>query len=497
MRNLADDQRPSSVMSISRPRSGRYDAVVVGSGPNGLAAAITLARADLSVLVIEAAPTIGGGTRTAELTLPGFKHDVCSAVHPFALASPFLKTCPLADHGLDLVQPPSPLAHPLGDGRVAVLERSIADTARSLESDAAAYTRLMEPLTADAEVLFTELLGPLKLPRHFLAAVRFGIRAIQPATMLAASRFADDPARALLAGLAAHAILPLECWTTSAIGLVLGIAAHTVGWPIAKNGSQAIANSLASYLTSLGGEIQTGWRVESLSELPQTGAVLLDLTPRQVIAIAGDRLPHGYARRLSRYRYGAGVFKLDWALSDPIPWVRDTCCRAGTVHLGGTLEEIAASEAAVGRGEHPERPFVLLSQPSRFDSSRAPQGRHTAWGYCHVPNGSTLDMTARIEAQVERFAAGFRDCVLARHIMAPADFQAYNANYIGGDINGGAQDVRQLFTRPVARMVPYATPLPGLYLCSSSTPPGGGVHGLCGYHAARAALQRSFQRRFR
>jgi phytoene dehydrogenase-like protein len=476
-------------MGESRCSRSRYDGVVVGSGPNGLAAAITLAREGLSVLVIEAASTIGGGTRTAPLTLPGFVHDVCSAVHPFAVASPFLKTLPLSEYGLDLIHPAAPLAHPLDDGTTAMLERSIDETVRSLGPDGTPYRRLMEPLVADSDILFAELLGPLGLPGHPIAAARFGLKAIQPATKLARWWFRGPQARALFAGLAAHAILPLDWWTTAAIGLVLGIAGHTVGWPIVRGGSQGIAESMAAYLRSLGGEVVTGWRVESVDELPEAGAVLLDLTPSQVIAMAGHRLPGHYVRALERYRYGAGVFKLDWALSGPIPWTSPDCARAGTVHLGGTMEEVAASESAIGQGEHPERPFVLLAQPSLFDPTRAPSGHHTAWGYCHVPNGSTVDMTDRIEAQVERFAPGFRERIVARHVMAPRDFQSYNANYIGGDINGGAQDLRQLFTRPVARIVPYSTPLPWLYLCSSSTPPGGGVHGLCGYHAARAALR--------
>ncbi len=487
----------------ARPVRRRYDAVVVGSGPNGLAAAVTLARAGRSVLLIEAASTIGGGTRTAELTLPGFHHDVCSAVHPFALASPFLKSLPLAERGLELIHPPAPLAHPLEDGRTAMLERSIEETGRTLGRDASAYRRLIEPFLDRADDLFADLIGPLKPPRYPILAARFGLRAIRPATRLARHWFKDEPAKALLGGLAAHSILPLDYWATSAIGLVLGLAGHAVGWPIVRGGSQRLAESLASYFRSSGGvvvnldsesdaerprDIITDWRVESLDELPSAELVLLDVTPRQVVRIAGHRLPSRYIRRLERFRYGAGVFKLDWALSGPIPWKLEECARAGTVHLGGTLDELAASEAAVGRGEHPERPFVLLSQPSLFDPSRAPAGRHTAWAYCHVPNGSAVDMTGRIEAQVERFAPGFRDLILARHAMAPSDFESYNPNYIGGDINGGAQDLRQLFTRPVARLIPYATPLEGLYICSSSTPPGGGVHGLCGYYAARAAL---------
>lgn len=476
------------VRTEPRHSRDRYDAVVVGSGPNGLAAAVTMAREGLSTLVVEAAPTIGGGTRTAELTLPGFRHDVCSAVHPFAVASPFLKSLPLADHGLELVHPPAPLAHPLDDGRTALLERSLDETAVSLGRDATAYRGLMGPFIEHADALFADLIGPLKPPRHPILAARFGVRAIQPATRLARGWFADEPAKALLAGLAAHSILPLELWSTAAVGLVLGLAGHAAGWPIVRGGSQNLSESLASYLRSLGGEIVTGWRVDSIDELPPSWAVMLDVTPRQVARIAGGRLPAGYIRRLASYRYGAGVFKLDWALGGPIPWTSVECARGGTVHLGGTLDEVAASESAVGRGQHPERPFVLLSQPSLFDPSRAPQGRHTAWAYCHVPNGSSVDMTERIEAQVERFAPGFRDLILARHAMTPADFESYNANYIGGDINGGAQDLRQLFTRPVARLVPYATPSRGLYICSSSTPPGGGVHGLCGFYAARAAL---------
>jgi phytoene dehydrogenase-like protein len=482
-------------MSEKRGSRSRYDAVVVGSGPNGLAAAITLARQGLGVLLIEAAATIGGGMRSAELTLPGYIHDVCSAVHPFAVASPFLKTLPLADHGLELVQPPVAVAHPLDDGTAAALERSIDHTGLSLGPDALAYRHLMEPLVTQADVLFDELLGPLGIPRHLMVAVRFGLSAIQPACTLARRTFKGEPARALLAGLAAHSILPLERWATSAVALVLGIAGHTVGWPVVRGGSQQLALSLAGYFASLGGEVITDWRVESVDELPEARAILLDVTPRQVVRLAGHHLPPGYVRRLGRYRYGMGVFKLDWALDGPIPWRAEACSRAGTVHIGGTLAEVADSEAIVGRGGHPEKPFVLLSQPSLFDPTRAPLGRQTAWGYCHVPHGSTFDMTTRIEGQIERFAPGFRDRILARHAMATADFERYNANYIGGDINGGAQDIRQLFTRPVARLVPYSTPWRKLYLCSSSTPPGGGVHGLCGYHAARAVLSRSFSAR--
>jgi phytoene dehydrogenase-like protein len=467
------------------------DAVVVGSGPNGLAAAIALARAGRSVLVLEAADTIGGGTRSAELTLPGFVHDVCSAVHPMAAASPFFRSLPLAEHGLEWVQPEFPLAHPLDDGPAAVLERSVEATAARLGPDERAYRRLMGPLAARAEGLFRDLLGPLRVPRHPIAAMRFGWNAIRSAKGLAA-RFRTPAARALLAGLAAHSILPLEQSPSAAITLMLGLAGHAVGWPLPRGGSQRIADALASHLRKLGGEIVTGKRVASLDELPPAKAVLLDVTPRQVVALAGERLPARYRRRLERYRYGPGVFKLDWALSAPIPWRAEECRRAGTVHVGGTLEEVAEAERAPWRGEHPQRPFVLLAQPSLFDPTRAPAGKHTAWAYCHVPSGSTFDMTERIEAQVERFAPGFRELILARHALDTAAMERGNANYVGGDITGGVADWRQLFTRPVARLNPYTTPVPGLYICSASTPPGGGVHGLCGYFAARAALRRCF-----
>jgi phytoene dehydrogenase-like protein len=471
--------------------SGR-DAVVVGSGPNGLAAAIALARGGRSVLVLEARETIGGGCRSAELTLPGFLHDVCSAIHPLGLGSPFFKTLPLADHGLEWIHPPAPVAHPLDDGTAVVIERSVEETAAGLGPDADAYRRLMGPLAAGWEGLAPDLLAPLHLPRQPLAMARFGLMAIRSAGGFATARFQGERARAVFAGMAGHSILPLERAATAAIGLVLGVLAHAVGWPLPRGGSRRIGEALAAHLRSLGGEIQTGSPVESLDSLPPARAVLCDVTPRQLLALAGDRLRGRYRRALERYRYGPAAFKLDYALSGPIPWRARDCARAATVHLGGTLEEIAASEAAVGRGDHPERPFVLLVQPSLFDTSRAPAGRHTAWAYCHVPNGSTFDMSARIEAQIERFAPGFRDLVLARSALTPARLQEHNPNYVGGDINGGAQDLRQMFTRPTARLVPYSTPAPGLYICSSSTPPGGGVHGMCGYHAARAALRAVF-----
>jgi phytoene dehydrogenase-like protein len=467
-----------------------YDAVVVGSGPNGLAAAVALARRGRSVLVVEAADTIGGGTRSAALTLPGFVHDVCSAVHPMAVASPFFKTLPLADHGLEWVHPDAPLAHPLDDGTAAVLERDVNATADGLGPDAPAYRRLMGPLVASADGLFDDLLGPLRIPRHPLAALRFGLRAVRSARGLADAWFRGEPARALIAGLAAHAVLPLDQSPAAAITLMLGIAGHAVGWPFPRGGAQRIADALASYLRALGGEVTAGRRVASVDDLPPARVVFLEVTPRQVLALAGHRLPGRYRRALGRYRYGPGVFKVDWALAGPIPWRAAACRRAGTVHVGGPLEEVAAAERAAWRGEHPEKPFVLLAQPSLFDPTRAPDGRHTAWGYCHVPHGSVADMTGRIEAQVERFAPGFRDLVLARHVTDTAAAERHNPNLVGGDVTGGVADWGQLFTRPVARLNPYATPAAGLYLCSASTPPGGGVHGMCGYFAARAALRR-------
>jgi phytoene dehydrogenase-like protein len=465
------------------------EVIVVGAGPNGLAAAIALARAGLSVRVIEAADAVGGGARSAELTLPGFVHDVCSAIHPLALASPFFRTLPLAEHGLEWIDPPAALAHPFDDGTAALLERSPEAAAPTLGEDGDRWRRLFAPLARDAEPLLDDVLAPVHLPSHPLALARFGARAAPPATMLARLSFRGAKARGLFAGLAAHSMLPLERPPSAAFGLMLGLLGHSVGWPFPRGGSQRLSDALASYLRSLGGEIETGHRVESLAELGNPRAVLLDVTPRALLALAGDRLPPRYRRRLERYRYGPGVFKLDWALDGPIPWRAEECAHAATVHLGSTLEEIAASEAAPGRGEIAERPYVLLAQQSLFDATRAPAGQHTAWAYCHVPNGSTVDMTARIEQQVERFAPGFRERILARSALGPAALERRNANYVGGDINGGAATLSQLLTRPVARVSPYTTPLPGVFLCSSSTPPGGGVHGMCGYHAARAALR--------
>jgi phytoene dehydrogenase-like protein len=465
------------------------DAVVVGSGPNGLSAAIVLAQAGRSVTVLEGAATVGGGCRSEELTLPGFVHDTCSTVHALALASPFLSSLPLPDHGLELVHPTAPLAHPLDDGSAVLLERSVERTAEGLGPDADAYRRLFEPLVRRAPELMYEILGPLRAPRHPLVMARFAPAALRSGVGLARSRFEGERARALLAGCCAHSMLSLSTPVSAAFGVVLMVTAHRVGWPVARGGSQRLADALASHLGSLGGTVETRRWAESLDELDGFGIRLLDVTPRQLLRLAGARLPDGYARRLARYRYGPGIFKLDWALDGPIPWTAPDLARAGTVHVGGTLEAIAASEQAAIRGEHSERPFVLLVQPSLFDDTRAPEGKHTAWAYCHVPHGSTRDMTETIEGQVERFAPGFRDRIAARSSMDAADVERRNPNYVGGDINGGVQDLRQLFTRPVPRPVPYSTPVDGLYVCSSSTPPGGGVHGMCGYFAARAALR--------
>jgi phytoene dehydrogenase-like protein len=465
------------------------DAIVVGAGPNGLAAAIVLAQKGLSVRVLEAAETVGGGARSAELTLPGFVHDVCSAIHPLGAASPFLRTLPLAEHGVDWIESSAALAHPFDDGTAALLERTPAAAVQALDEDDARWRRLFAPLVRDSQPLLDEVLAPLHLPSHPLALARFGARAMLPATALARLSFRGAKARGLLAGLSAHSMLPLSRPPSAAFGLALGLLGHDAGWPFPRGGSQRISDALASYLRSLGGEIETGRRIDSLAELGTTRPVLLDVTPRGLLALAGDQLPSRYRRRLERYRFGPGVFKLDLALDGPIPWRAPDCARAATVHLGATLEEIAASEAAAWRGEIAERPYVLLAQQSLFDPTRAPEGKHTAWAYCHVPNGSSVDMTDRIERQIERFAPGFTDRILARSALAPADLERHNANNVGGDINGGAATLSQLFTRPVARLSPYSTPLPGVFLCSASTPPGGGVHGMCGYHAARAALR--------
>ncbi|HET8568418.1 MAG TPA: NAD(P)/FAD-dependent oxidoreductase [Candidatus Limnocylindria bacterium] len=464
------------------------DAVVVGAGPNGLAAAVAIARAGRAVRVIEANDTIGGGSRSAALTLPGFVHDVCSAIHPLAASSPFFRELGLE---VDWIHPEIPLAHPLDDGTAAVLARSVDETASRLGPDGAAWRRTVGQVAREWERTEALRTGPIvHLPRHPLAEARFGLMALQPATLLARG-FRGTAARALFAGCAAHSFLPLTAPTSGAFALTIAASAHTVGWPVARGGSQRIAEALAERLRSLGGTIETGHRVRELEALPRARAYLLDTSPRDADRIAGRRLPEGYRRALRRYRYGPGVFKVDYALAGPVPWRAADCARAGTVHVGGTLEEIAAAEAEVARGGHPERPFVLVGQQSLFDPSRAPAGKHTLWVYCHVPNGSTVDMTSRVEAQLERFAPGFRDLVLARRVFGTADVERENANYVGGDISNGAHSGMQLLARPVLRAVPYATPARDVYLCSAATPPGGGVHGMCGYRAARVALRRA------
>lgn len=472
-----------------RPAAER-EVIVVGSGPNGLAAAVEMARQGFAVTVLEAAETIGGGTRTDELTLPGFRHDVCSAIHPLGASSPFFSSLPLEHHGLSWIYPPASLAHPFDDGSAALLEREIAGTAATLDpQDAAPYRRLLAPLAESWELLAADLLAPLRFPAHPLLSARFGLHALRSARALAEESFSGRRARALFAGLAAHSFLPLEKPVTAAFGLILAVLGHVTGWPVAAGGSGRIAAALADYLVSMKGRILTGSPVATLEQFAPGALFLLDVTPRQLISIAGERFDERYRRRLAAYRYGPGVFKMDWALSGPIPWRAADCGRAATVHLGGTLEEIAAGESEVWRGGHPERPFVLVAQQSLFDPSRAPQGMHTGWAYCHVPNGSRFDMTQRIEAQIERFAPGFKELILARHVRDTAGYQSYNRNFVGGDINGGIQDLRQILARPVIGRRPYATPDPEVYICSSSTPPGGGVHGMCGYHAARCAIE--------
>ena len=467
------------------------DAVIIGSGPNGLVGALTLARAGRKVIVLEAASEPGGGTRTEELTLPGFRHDVCSAIHPLALASPALRDLDLASHGVEWIYPDAAFAHPLDNGRAGIVERSLKDTAARLGPvDGLAYTRLMRPMVEAGFGLTDGLLSPLSIPKHPMSMAQFGINAIRSADALV-KRFKTDEARGIIAGAAAHSMLSLNSVSTAGFGLMLTSLAHSVGWPMARGGSAAISGALVSMIEAAGGEVRCNVEVKSLRELPSAPIVLADLTPRQLVSIAGDQLPASYARALSRYRYGPGVFKLDWALDGPVPWTNADVARAATVHLGGTAAEVAASEAAVAAGRHAERPYVLLVQHSSFDSSRAPQGQHTLWAYCHVPNGSTVDMTDAVERQIERFAPGFRDRVIARHSFTTQQMQAHNANYVGGDINGGSGDIRQFVSRPRLSLSPWATPVKGLFLCSSSTPPGGGVHGMGGRAAAQLALRRS------
>jgi phytoene dehydrogenase-like protein len=470
-----------------------YDAIVVGAGPNGLAAAITLARAGQRVVVFEQSNRVGGALRSDGLTLPGFVHDAYSSVYPLGAASPFFRTLDLPALGVEWIQPPLPLAHPLDGADAAAITGSVEETSAELAEDRTSYARLFGPLVEQWKALANEVLAPPHVPKHPRLLMEFGWPALKAARVLATERFRGARARALFAGLAAHSTLRLEARPSAAVGLLLGLLAHAVGWPFVRGGASRLADALADELTSLGGEIVTGHRVSSLDALPPTRSLICDVTPRQLVAMAGPRLPPRDREALARYRYGPGVFKVDWALSDPIPWRARRCREAGTVHVGGGLTEIAAAEAAAWDGALTERPFVLVTQPTVADGARAPAKNHVAWGYCHVPHGSTADMTARIESQIERFAPGFRDTILARFSAGPSDLERANPNLVGGDIGGGAMTLGQLFTRPTWRG--YRTSVPGLYLCSSSTPPGGGVHGMCGYYAARAALRDSALRR--
>jgi len=470
-----------------------YDAVIIGSGPNGLAAAIYLAQRKLSVLVVEAASEIGGGMRSAQVTLPGFVHDICSAIHPLTVVSPFFRTLPLKDFGLEFIQPPASVAHALDDGTAVLLKKSVTETAAGLGADAASYERLVKVLARNFDVLIPDLLAPLRFPRRnpFLMA-GFGLRSLTSAKNLVEHYFKGERARALFAGNAAHSMIPLEDVPSAAYGLVLLLTAHAVGWGFPKGGAYKIAAALAAYFLSLGGKIETDFEVKNIDELPLSKAVLFNVTPRQILRIAGHRLPDSYRRRLEKFKYGAGVFKMDFALSEPIPWKAKECFEAGTVHLGARFEEVAASERAHAEGKISEKPFVLVAQNSLFDATRAPEGCHIGWAYCHIPHNSPVDMSEIMENQIERFAPGFRDCIMAKATKNAPQMEQWNANYVGGDINGGAGILSQLFTRPVAKLNPYAMPTKGFYICSSSTPPGGGVHGMCGYHAAKTAFEREF-----
>ena len=463
-------------------------ACVVGAGPNGLAAAIVLAQAGLKVEVFEAEPVIGGGARTMELTLPGFRHDFGSAVHPMARGSPFFSSLPLESYGLEWIQPPAPLAHPLADGTAVLLEHDLAHARSSLGVDGEPWSALVGPFAARWQDFSSEVLRPIHfISRHPGLMLRFGLTSFRSAASIA-RRFRRHQTRALFAGLAAHSFLSLEERLSGAFGTVLAVAAHAVGWPIARGGSQAISDALARYLSALGAEIRSSAKVESLASLSDYELILCDVTPRQLLRLGSDRFSEAYRRRLESYRYGPGVFKVDYALSCPVPWRASACLRAATVHLGGSFEEIALSEKTVREGRHADRPFVLLAQPSLFDPTRAPRGQHTAWAYCHVPHGSKRDVLSALEDQIERFAPGFRDSILARRVFSPADLETLDANLVGGDIAGGLMDLRQLLARPSWRQ--YATSAKNIYICSSSTPPGAGVHGMCGYYAAQMAIAR-------
>jgi phytoene dehydrogenase-like protein len=467
-----------------------HDAIIIGSGPNGFAAGIELLRAGMSVKIVEAADTIGGGMRSAELTLPGFVNDICSTIHPLGLASPFFRGVPLAEYGVEFIQPTASVAHPLGDGRVALLLPSLEETAERLGVDGASYRRIFGPLADNWQALTPDLLAPLGVPNHPFLLASFGLKALHSARGFIQNNFKEQSAAAAFAGCAAHSMIPLEAAASASFGLVLGMMVHAVGWPMIRGGSNKLADALAAYFKDLGGEIETGHTVTNVDELSAHRAILFDITPRQIIDIAGHRLPGGYLRRLRKYVYGAGVFKMDWALSEPVPWSNAECALSATVHLGGTFDEVAHSEQLVSEGKVSDSPFIIFVQTSLFDDTRAPAGQHTGWAYCHVPNGWTGDCTQLIEDQIERFAPGFRDTVVARSVWTPADYESHNANYIGGDINGGSAMLSQLFTRPVAAIDPYHIPSTNMYICSSSTPPGGGVHGMCGHHAAKSVVKR-------
>ncbi len=472
----------------------KYDAVIVGSGPNGLAAAITLAHSGLSVLVVEGNRQTGGGMRTTELIQPGFIHDICSAVHPLAFSSPFFKKYVNRSPELEWIHPPAVLAHPLENEPAVLQYTDLAETQKFLGEDAENYRRIMKPLIRKWNNILPQILAPVKWPRHPLSLFSFGILAIQSASGFSFRHFKRQRAKALFSGMAAHSMLPLDKKISAAAGLVLTILGHTGGWPIVRGGSQKINDRLVKIFQSYGGEFITGQFIESLNQLPESRAVIFDTSPRQMENIVGERFSGRYREQVKRFRYGPGVFKMDWALNEPVPFTDRQCHEAATVHIGGSLDEISASEELVWQGKHPENPFVILVQPTLFDPSRAPSGKHVAWAYCHVPGGSSVDMTGPVENQIERFAPGFRETIIGRHTMNSVDMENYNPNYIGGDINGGIQDWQQLFFRPAVRWNPYTTPDPGIFICSSSTPPGGGVHGMGGYNAARTVLKNIFSK---
>ena len=467
-----------------------YDAVIVGAGPNGLAAAIALAREGRNVVIFEAADRAGGGLRSCESTLPGFVHDICSAVHPLAYASPLFRMLPLRKYGLEWVRPDIPMSHPLSNGKAVTLYRSMKETCEELGQDRGAYENIIKPLLDQWEPLLNNVLGPLRIPSNPLLMGKFGWFGLQSAASFVKKYFADEPARALISGLAAHSMMDLNFRGSAAFGLILGLLGHKVGWPFPKGGSEKLAEALIAYLKSMNVEIVTDQSIRSMNQLPPGRAVFFDITPRQLLEISGTNLPESYREKLRGYKYGMGVCKVDWALSEPIPFTNENCRRAGTLHIGGFHEDIIQSEKLIWNHVDPDRPFVILAQHTVADPTRAPEGKHTGWAYCHVPAGSDKSRKEAIENQIERFAPGFKDTILSSNVMTAKGFSEYNPNYIGGDINGGVQDIKQLFLRPIAKWDPYQTGNPGLYLCSSSTPPGGGVHGMCGYNAAQSFLRK-------